>query len=107
NPCSPRLACWTAFVGVIAAVNYAYRFAGGGGNSRGASHPELYSWSFFAGGMVLYTFWLGIVLAICFDRFDLLALRRPRSWGRAGGLGGWGVAGSLAWGEVGGSRGAR
>lgn len=97
QPLYTRLACWTAFIAVIATVNYAARFTGAGGNGRGASHPEVYSWSFFAGGTVLYAFWLGIVLGICVDRFDLLALRRPQSWGRAATLAVLVVVAILVW----------
>ena len=43
----------------------------------------MYSWSAFASGLVVYALWFGLVLAIAIDRTNLLALRRPRSWGRA------------------------
>jgi uncharacterized protein len=46
---------------------------------------------------VIYAVWLGIVLLICVDRFDLLALRRPRSWGRALGLGAFAILTIFAW----------
>jgi membrane protease YdiL (CAAX protease family) len=75
------------FVGFIALVNYAARF--GGGDSRQASaRASLYSYSTFAGGMVIYAIWLGVVLLICINRFDLLAFRRPESVKRAVGLAG-------------------
>lgn len=76
---------WTLFVTAIAALNYSARFVGG--NNRHASgHVSLYSYSTFARGMVVYAIWLGVILLICIDRFDLLALRAPRSWKRALGL---------------------
>lgn len=78
-----RLIFWTVFVGLIAAINYYSRFSGGSSVSRGNSQDEIYSWTTFAGGTVLYAVWLGIILLICVDRFDLLALRPPRRWGRA------------------------
>jgi membrane protease YdiL (CAAX protease family) len=81
-----RLVCWGIFVGLIAAANYAARFSGSSGSSGGVSHQEVYSYSTFAGGTVIYAVWLGIVLLICIDRFDLLALRRPGNWPRALGL---------------------
>ena len=84
---STRLAFWTLFVGLIAALNYYGRFSGTGGASRGSSHPEVYSYRTFAGGAIVYAVWLGIVLLIVIDRFDLLALRPPVRWGRALGLG--------------------
>ena len=83
RPSHLRLVFWTVFVGLIAAVNYYGRFSGGNNVSRGNSRDELYSWTTFAGGTILYAIWLGIILLICVDRFDLLALRRPRRWGQA------------------------
>lgn len=79
-----RLACWVALVAAIATINYASRFGGGGGSSSG--RDAVYSYSTFANGMIVYVFWLGLVLAIAIDRWDLLALRKPRSWSRAAGL---------------------
>ena len=82
-----RLAAWVLFVGLLSAINYAARFSGGSGTSRGVSHEEIYSYATFAGGTILYAIWLGIILLIVRDRYDLLALRRPKSWGKALGLG--------------------
>ena len=79
-----RLACWVALVAAIATLNYAARFSGGSGSTSG--RDAVYSWSTFANGMIVYAFWLVLVLAIAIDRWDLLALRKPRSWGRAAGL---------------------
>lgn len=78
-----RLIPWGIFVGLIAAANYAARFAGGGGGSRGVSHQEVYSYTTFVGGAILYAVWLGIVLLIAHGQFELLALRSPRRWGTA------------------------
>ena len=99
RPSHVRLACWGVFVGLIALVNYAARFssAGSSGGSKGVSRQEVYSYSTFAGGTIIYAIWLGIVLLICIDRFDLLALRWPRSWGRALGLGASVVGATLVW----------
>jgi membrane protease YdiL (CAAX protease family) len=79
-----RLACWVALVAAIAALNYQARFSGDSGTSGG--RDAIYSYSTFANGLVVYAFWLGLVLAIAVDRWDLLALRRPRSWSRAASL---------------------
>lgn len=79
-----RLTCWAALVAAIATLNYAARFTGG--NSSSSGRNAVYSWSTFGNGMIVYAFWLGLVLAIAIDRRDLLALRRPSSWGRAAGL---------------------
>jgi membrane protease YdiL (CAAX protease family) len=92
-----RLACWVVFIGLIAAVNYAARFTGGGSSNGGVSRQEVYSYSTFAGGAIVYAVWLGIVLLIVVDRLDLLALRRPRSWGQAFGLGAAVVVGIFVW----------
>jgi membrane protease YdiL (CAAX protease family) len=86
RPSRTRLAFWALFVGLIAALNYYGRFAGSSGATRGTSQQEVYSYSTFAGGTILYAVWLGIVLLIVVDRFDLLALQRPRRWGKALGL---------------------
>jgi membrane protease YdiL (CAAX protease family) len=83
RPSHLRLVFWTVFVGLIAAVNYYGRFSGSSSVSRGNSQEEIYSWTTFAGGTILYAIWLGIILLICVDRWDLLALRRPRRWGNA------------------------
>ena len=91
----PRLATWIGLVGLIAALNYVARFTGGGGKS--SSSDEIYSYSTFVGGIVLYAVWLGVVLLIALDRFDLLAVRPPRRWGRALALAGGIVAAVYAW----------
>src|ERR1700756_1263976 len=70
-----RLAGWTGLVALISAINYAGRFLGSGN----ATSNDVYSYATFAGGLVVYVFWLGLVLWIAFGRFDLFALRRPRS----------------------------
>jgi membrane protease YdiL (CAAX protease family) len=79
-----RLAAWSGLVVVIAGLNYASRFSGN--NASSGAHNEVYSYSTFVGGMIVYAFWLGLVLAIATGRRDLLALRRPLSWPRAAGL---------------------
>ena len=82
-----RLAAWLVFIGLIAAVNYAARFASSGsGAGKGTSKQELYSYANFAGGTIIYAIWLGIVLLIVLNRFDLLAFRQPRRVGQAAGL---------------------
>jgi membrane protease YdiL (CAAX protease family) len=97
RPSHTRLAFWAAFVGLIAVVNYAARLAGSGGGSKGVSHQEVYSYTTFVGGTIVYPIWLGIVLLICIDRLDLLALRSPQGWGRALSLGALAVVVIFAW----------
>lgn len=92
-----RLVWWSLFVAAIAVLNYAERFAGSSNGSRGVSHQEVYSYSTFAGGTVLYAIWLGIVLLIARDRFDLLWLRRPWSWRSALMLSTGVIVAILAW----------
>jgi membrane protease YdiL (CAAX protease family) len=76
-----RLAVWFGLVGAIAALNYGARFSG-----AKTSGNDVYSFSAFAGGLVVYLVWLGAVLWIAAGRRDLLALRRPGSAVRAAGL---------------------
>ncbi|MGH2977622.1 MAG: lysostaphin resistance A-like protein [Gaiellaceae bacterium] len=97
HPLYVRLALWAGFVGLIAAVNYAARFTGGSGGSKGVSRQEVYSYATFVGGTIVYAIWLGVVLLIVIDRFDLLALRAPRAWGRALGLAASVVAAIFVW----------
>jgi hypothetical protein len=81
-----RLAAWTGLVGLLAALNYAARFSGSGSTSSNA-HNDVYSYSTFAGGLIVYVIWMGAVLWIAAGRPDLLALRLPRpSLPRAAGL---------------------
>jgi membrane protease YdiL (CAAX protease family) len=98
RPGHRRLAFWILFVGLIAAINYYGRFSGSSSASGGGtSQQEIYSYKIFAGGTIVYAVWLGIVLLIVVDRFDLLALRLPRRWGRALGLGVAVVVGIYLW----------
>jgi membrane protease YdiL (CAAX protease family) len=98
RPNGTRLACWILLVGLIAVLNYAARFSSSGSStSRGVSHQEVYSYSTFAGGTVIYAVWLGIVLLIVVDRFDLLALRPPQRWPGALGLAAAVVAAIFLW----------
>jgi membrane protease YdiL (CAAX protease family) len=95
-----RLAFWAFFVGLIGLINYAARFVGGGSGSKGVSHQEVYSYSTFVGGTILYAVWLGIVLLIVIDRFDLLALQPPKGWGRALALGVLVIVAIFVWEKV-------
>src|ERR1700751_663515 len=74
-----RLAGWTGLVALISAINYAGRFLGSGNATSNAKNNDVYSYATFAGGLVVYVFWLGLVLWIAFGRFDPSAPRRPRS----------------------------
>lgn len=80
-----RLAGWLTFVGALAALNYASRFAledGAVGET-----DFFYRWDSFAGGVVQLAVMGGILYWIVRGgpAARLLALRRPRSWGGAAG----------------------
>jgi len=92
-----RLAAWTALVIGIAGLNYYARFTD---SSTTNSHDEIYSWSSFVGGVIVYAVWLLLVVGIAADRRDLLALRRPKSWGRALAYAGGALVGILITGAV-------
>jgi membrane protease YdiL (CAAX protease family) len=75
-----RLAGWLAFVGLIIALNWASRL------SSGKPEPDAaFQWDVAVGSIVQFAFLVGIVLALAYGAWSLLALRRPRSWpGSAG-----------------------
>jgi membrane protease YdiL (CAAX protease family) len=79
-----RLACWSTLVLGLAGLGYASRFSDNGGGS--SERDAVYSYSNFVNGTVLYAFWLVLVLLIASGRWDLLALRRPRSVPAAAGF---------------------
>ena len=84
RPSMGRLAAWATIVGVLAALAYAGRYAGG-------EQPKepLYRWDQFAGGLVQFLVLLGLVLlvAVGLPKREAFALRRPRSWRRAAMIG--------------------
>lgn len=76
-----RLALWLALVAVLIAIAYASRAA------SGEPDPQiLYEWSTAVGGLVQDAILLLLVLAIAGFSWELLAVRRPRSWKVALGL---------------------
>lgn len=78
-----RLPAWLALVGFQILLGYTARVTQGK-----ADRNAVYHWSTFAQALVFYAIFLGIVLAISReDTRRLLALRQPRSWGRAAGIG--------------------
>jgi membrane protease YdiL (CAAX protease family) len=81
-PHRTRLIRWLAFVAVLTAVNWAGRL------SEGTPDPNsAYEWNVAIGGAVQFVILLGIVAWLARGAWELLALRRPRSWGRAIGAG--------------------
>ena len=80
---SGRLLAWLTLVGAQILLNYSAR-ATQGKTDRNA----VYHWSTSLEGLLFYAIFLGIVLVIARgDTRELLALRAPRSWGRAIGIG--------------------
>jgi CAAX protease family protein len=80
-----RVVWWLVIVGVLAAVNYAVRFTG---NSNANQRDALYLYSSAISGLVFYGLFIVFVYAVAaVDTEELFALRRPRSIGRAVGLG--------------------
>ena len=79
-----RLVAWATIVGVLAALGYAGRYAGG----KQPKEP-LYRWDQFAGGLVQFLVLLGLMLlvAIGLPKREVFALRRPTSWARAAKIG--------------------
>jgi len=69
-----RLVFWIALIAAVSAIEYSARFSG---SATKNTSNDVYSYSAFAGGLIFYLLILGVVLAIAFDRIDLLALRRP------------------------------
>jgi membrane protease YdiL (CAAX protease family) len=78
------LAAWTGFVLLFATISYSIRFTEG-------KPPKdlLYQWSTVTGGLIQFAVIGLIVYAIAGlgQRRQLLALRRPTSWGRVLGIG--------------------
>ena len=77
-----RLGAWLAFVLLFALANYSARFA-----ADDAMEPDLlYEWGFFAAALVQLALMFGVTFALARrgPASELLALRSPRSWRRAG-----------------------
>ena len=78
-----RLALWFAFVGTFAALNLYARSAG--------TRPDddaVFQYDFAVGALAGYAVLFSLVLALTtgLPRREVLALRRPESWGRSLGL---------------------
>lgn len=79
-----KLVAWFAFVGTLSAIAYASRFAGGK-----PPKDALFEYSTAANELVLFAIILAIVFWIArgLSKREAFALRAPRSWRRALGLG--------------------
>ena len=84
RPGGGRLVAWATIVGVLAALGYAGRYAGG----KPPKEP-LYRWDQFAGGLVQFLVLLGLMLlvAVGLSKREVFALRLPSSWRRAAKIG--------------------
>jgi membrane protease YdiL (CAAX protease family) len=74
---SNKLTAWVILVSVLALLGYASRASGGKPPKDAA-----YLYSTAASGLVQYAIVLAVVLLIARPDWSLLALRRPRGWGR-------------------------
>ncbi len=72
-----KLTAWAILVSVLALLGYASRLSGGKPPKDAA-----YLYSTAANGLVQYAIILAVVLLIARPEWSLLALRRPRAWGR-------------------------
>jgi membrane protease YdiL (CAAX protease family) len=81
RPAYVRLGFWLLWAAGLAAAQYAVR-------GTTTTDDPIYKYSTFFGGTVFYAVWLGFICIVAIDRFDLLALRRPKSWRRALGVAG-------------------
>lgn len=75
---SRRLVAWIFFVALISAVAYSSRFTAGRPDRN-----ALYQWSTAAGELAVFVVIVTVTLAIAGSQRELLALRRPASWGQA------------------------
>jgi membrane protease YdiL (CAAX protease family) len=80
-----RLGFWLLTVGAVATLGYASRFGLTGEDTK-PPKDALYRWDSVIGGVVQFAIFLAIVIAISGASRERLALRAPRSWGRAAGL---------------------
>lgn len=82
---SGRLVAWVSFIALFSATSYANNFLV---EMEPGSEP-LYHWSFFVSGLIGFGIMIGVTLLIALGltKREFFALRAPRSWGRAIGIG--------------------
>lgn len=80
-----RLVAWLSFIVLFSASSYANNFLADGTSD---SEP-LYHWSFFVAGLAGFAIMIGVafLIAIGLPKRNVFALRMPRAWGRAIGIG--------------------
>jgi membrane protease YdiL (CAAX protease family) len=81
RPSYVRLAVWSSLALIFIVLAYL--------GPHGKGTETVYSYKAFAENLAFYALWLGVVLLIAIDRFDLLAIRAPR-WRQA--FGGMAIA---------------
>ena len=80
---SGRLVAWLTLVGVQILLNYSARATQGKPDRN-----TVYHWSYAIEGLIFYAVFMLVVVAISHgETRKLLALRQPRSWGKAAGIG--------------------
>ena len=89
RPSYVRLTVWSVLIATFVITAYGQR-------GTRVGHNAAYKYSTFENGVAFYAIWLAFVLAIAWNRFDLLALRAPRSWWNAWRLAGLAVGVILA-----------
>ena len=77
-----RLVLWCVFVALLIVVDWAGRISQGTPDRNAA-----YDWNVAAGAIVQYLFFLLVIWLLARGAWELLALRRPHSWGAALGAG--------------------
>ncbi|HSL63628.1 MAG TPA: type II CAAX endopeptidase family protein [Gaiellaceae bacterium] len=87
DPGGTRLAIWLGVVALLITLNYAGRYAIDQPEGE-STRDALYQWTTFAGALIQFGFLLTVTILLTrgASTRDLLALRRPRSWGTAAGL---------------------
>jgi CAAX protease family protein len=82
---SGRLTAWLSFVAAFSALSYYGNFSG----ANDSQAEPLYHWSFFVSSLFGFGLMVGVTLliAIGIPKREVFALRAPRSWGRAIGVG--------------------
>ena len=80
-----RLVAWISFIALFSATSYANNFL----VEMDPDFEPLYHWSFFVSGLIGFGIMIGVTLLIALGlpKRDVFALRAPRSWGRAIGIG--------------------
>jgi membrane protease YdiL (CAAX protease family) len=77
-----RLLGWIVYVSILTVIGWAGRLSSGPPDPNAA-----YTWELGVGATIQFAIMLAVIAYIARGAWSLLALRRPRSWGRAIGVG--------------------